>query len=281
DSSLKQSTTKNVFTHRWATAHRLSSKINFIHTEQPNCLSGLMGSLQGFTDASGSLFWYDTFEEEIYRNYGEWGISTMISLGWNGPVAGVVPNGHGAVVNRMNGIRQQMQVERIVGSLQPEEITYLRAAATGEATPGLNDKSVNEMAQIIYTILNRVASNYNDNNNIEDVITDPGEINGIYTEGAQYILNGESGNEQFDIRGETAWNALAGVMTGDIPNQIGTSRFFGSINDLRTASSPFSNVRAFYEGAYYYGASIPSTFQYLRINDVVFFDYPGFRRWGY
>ncbi|MBI1808080.1 MAG: T9SS type A sorting domain-containing protein, partial [Ignavibacteria bacterium] len=46
DSSLKQSTTKNVFTHRWATAHRLSSKINFIHTEQPNCLSGLMGSLQ-------------------------------------------------------------------------------------------------------------------------------------------------------------------------------------------------------------------------------------------
>ena len=109
-------------------------------------------------------------------------------------------------------------------SFSYEQMTYFRALASGESTDqgGLNDPV--EMAQWMYTVINRSAQT---GESIEDVITHPNQFNGINDAKAKDILSGAYEGKRIDA----TWTAMFGVLTGNIPNFVGSSRFAGSEED--------------------------------------------------
>lgn len=182
-----------------------------------------------------------------------------------------------------NNISQSLEQKvryKILPALQPEEVCWLRAAMAGEATDvggpaskgGLNENSLSEMAQIAYVILNRLALG-GFGKNLIDVITSPFQINGINAPAGKYIVGGLTGTKKFDVRSDATWEAYAGIYSGEIPNLIGSARYFGSTDqDLGTSNTRiFRESRRHFESAYIFGA-FPPTYHHFIINNVIFFD---------
>ncbi len=220
---------------------------------------GNQGGGGGFVDASGSSDWSSSYVDDFANAWGE---------GWKKALT------HAIVTT---------------GS---QDVRYLLAAIVGE---GSTLYSVNEMAQIAYVILNR---SFDLETSIEDVVTDPGQVKGIETSIAKYVLTGEidfsqgqaktdlkhlgeeNTYERYDDKIIAGWDAVEGVVSGDIPNLIGSDRYWGSYHDFLTSKyAPFPEAREYQSeriitspgGSFSFNHP---DFSILKINGTVFFDDP-------
>ncbi len=185
--------------------------------------------------------------------------------------------------------QEQNQVSQIIHNLSAGDQNLLTALGASEASASA--ASAKEIAGILFTVFNRLATGYGNAKSMSDVVYYSGAYNGINTAIFFYALNGYipltrnwgKGFEsdwnrlgpayifnRFDYRISTVRNVLNGIINGSIQNPVGNSMFYHALNAGQWNTPPWDTYVRYLNAIYLTGgeATSPGWEQYLYGNTV-------------